>query len=77
MCYSNFTVRNFSGVLHALLPFFWLKINKSPGHDGRSFNVKKKVLVSYVNLLKDLFNLSIVKEIFPDDLKIEKFTAIY
>ena len=29
--------------------FFSLKINKSPGHDGVSFNVIKKVLVSYVN----------------------------
>ena len=30
--------------------FFSLKISKSPGHDGVSFNVKKNVLVSYVNL---------------------------
>ena len=30
--------------------FFSLKINKSPGHDGMSFNVIKNVLVSYVNL---------------------------
>ena len=30
--------------------FFSLKINKSPGHDGVSFNVIKNVLVSYVNL---------------------------
>ena len=29
--------------------FLSLKINKSPGHDGVSFNVIKKVLVSYVN----------------------------
>ena len=29
--------------------FFSLKINKSPGHDGVSFNVVKNVLVSYVN----------------------------
>ena len=29
--------------------FFSLKINKSPGHDGVSFNVIKNVLVSYVN----------------------------
>ena len=44
---------------------------------GGVLMLKKRVLVSYVNPLKDLFNLSIVKEIFPDDLKIEKFTAIY
>ena len=30
--------------------FFSLNINKSPGHDGVSFNVIKNVLVSYVNL---------------------------
>ena len=29
--------------------FFSLKINKSPGHDGVSFNVVKNVLVSYVS----------------------------
>ena len=29
--------------------FFSLKINKSPGHDGASFNAIKNVLVSYVN----------------------------
>ena len=33
--------------------------------------------MSYVNLLKYLFNLSIVKGIFPDDLKIAKVTPIY
>ena len=44
---------------------------------GGVLMLKKKVLVSYVNPLKDLFNLSIIKEIFPDDLKIETFTAIY
>ena len=30
--------------------FSSLKINKSPGHDGVSFNVIKNVLLSYVNL---------------------------
>ena len=30
--------------------FFSLKINKSSGHAGVSFNVIKNVLVSYVNL---------------------------
>ena len=42
-----------------------------------SFNVIKNVLVSYVNLKKYLFNLPIVKETFPDDLKIPKITPIY
>ena len=51
--------------------FFSLKINKSPGHDGVSFNVIKKCFGELG------VNLSIVKGIFPDDLKIAKVTPIY
>ena len=54
--------------------FFSLKINKSPGHDGVSFNVIKKCFGELCEPLKYLFNLSIVKGIFPDDLKIAKVT---
>ena len=57
--------------------FFSLKINKSPGHDGVSFNIKKKSFGELCEPLKYLFNLSIVKRIFPDDLKIAKVTPIY
>ena len=57
--------------------FFSLKINKSPGHDGVSFNVIKKCFGELCEPLKYLFNLSIVKGIFPDDLKIAKVTPIY
>ena len=57
--------------------FFSLKINKSPGHDGVSFNVIKKCFGEIYEPLKYLFNLSIVKGIFPDDLKIVKVTSIY
>ena len=57
--------------------FFSLKINKSPGHDGVSFNVIKKCFGELCELLKYFFNLSIVKGIFPDDLKIAKVTPIY
>ena len=57
--------------------FFSLKINKSPYHDGRSFNVIKKCFGELYEPLKYLFNLSIVKGIFPDDLKIAKVTPIY
>ena len=57
--------------------FFSLKINKSPGHDGVSFNVIKKCFGELCEPLKYLFNLSIVKGIFPDDLKIVKVTPIY
>ena len=57
--------------------FFSLKINKSPGHDGVSFNVIKKCFGELCEPLKYLFNLSIVKGIFPDDLKIGKVIPIY
>ena len=57
--------------------FFSLNINKSPGHDGVSFNVIKKCFGELCEPLKYLFNLSIVKGIFPVDLKIAKFTPIY
>ena len=57
--------------------FFSLKINKSPGHDGVSFNVIKKCFGELCEPLKYLFNLSIVKGIFPDDLKIAKVNPIY
>ena len=57
--------------------FFSLKINKSPSHDGVSFNVIKKCFGKLREPLKCLFNLSIVNGIFPDDLKIAKVTPIY
>ena len=56
--------------------FFSLKINKSPGYDDISFNVLKKCFSSLCEPLKYLFNLSIVKGIFPDDLRIAKVTPI-
>ena len=52
--------------------FFSLKINKSPGHDGVSFNVIKKCFGELCEPLKYLFNLLIVKGIFPEHLKIAK-----
>ena len=57
--------------------FFSLKINKSPVYDDISFNVVKKCFSSLCEPLKYLFNLSIEKGIFPDDLKIAKVTPIY
>ena len=42
-----------------------------------SFNVIKKWFGELCEPLKYLFNLSIVKEIFPDDLKIAKVTPIH
>ena len=57
--------------------FFSMKINKSPGYDDISFNVLKKCFSSLCELLKYLFNLSIEKGIFLDDLKITKGTPNY
>ena len=57
--------------------FFSLKINKSQGLDGVSFNVIKRCFGELCKPLKYLFNLSIVKRIFPDDLKIAKVIPIY
>ena len=57
--------------------FFSIKINKSPGHDEVSFNVIKKCFGELCEPLMHLFNLAIVKIIFPDDLKIAKVTPIY
>ena len=42
-----------------------------------SFNIIKKCFGELCEPLKYLFNLSIVKGIFPDDLKTAKFTQIY
>ena len=56
--------------------FFLLKMNRSPGHNGVSFNFKK-CFGEFCEPLKYLFNLSIAKGIFPGDLKIAKFTPIY
>ena len=57
--------------------FFSLKINKSPVYDDISFNIVKKCFSSLCEPLKYLFNLSIEKGIFPDDLKIAKVTPTY
>ena len=57
--------------------FLSLKINKSSGHDGVSFNVIQKSFGEICEPFKYLFNLPIVKGIFPDDLKIANVTPIY
>ena len=57
--------------------FFSLKVIRSPGYDDISFYVLKKCFTSLCEPLKYLFNLSIKKGIFPDDLKIAKVAPIY
>ena len=56
---------------------FSLKINKSPCHDGVSFNVIKKCFGELCEPVKYLFNISINEGMFPDDLKFSKVTLIY
>ena len=57
--------------------FYSLKNNKSPGFDDISYNVIKKCFGSLYKPLKYLFNLSIEKGVFPDDLKISRVTPSY
>ena len=54
--------------------FFSLQANKRPGYDGISFNVVKHCFGSLHKPLLHIFNLSIQKGIFPDELKIAKIT---
>ena len=57
--------------------FFSLQTNKSPGHDGNSFNVIKNCFGPLSTPLLNIFNLSLEKGIFPDELKIARVTLIY
>ena len=57
--------------------FFSLGINKSPGYDGISFTVFKNCFGTLHKPWLHVFNLSIVKGIFPDDLKIACITSVF
>ena len=57
--------------------FFSLGINKSSGFDGISFTVLKNCFGALHKPLLHVFNLSIVKGIFPDDLKIARVTPVF
>ena len=57
--------------------FYSLQSNKSPGYDDISYIVIKKCFGSLCEPFKCLFNLSIKKGVFPDDLKIAWVTVIY
>ena len=54
-----------------------LGINKSHGFDGISFTVLKNCFGALHKPLLHVFNLSIVKGIFPDDLKIARVTPVF
>ena len=51
--------------------FFSLKTNKSPGHDGISFNVIRNCFGLLNTPLLSIFNSSLQTGIFPDKLNIE------
>ena len=57
--------------------FYSFKGNKSPGYGDISYNVVKKCFRSLCEPLKYLFNFSIEKGVFTDDLKIARVTPIY
>ena len=57
--------------------FFSLKINKSPGYDDIRFNVVRNCSGSLLKPLMAIFNLSLQKGYFPEDLKIARVTPIY
>ena len=54
-----------------------LAINESLGFDGISFPVLKNCFGAIHKPLLHVFNLSIVKEIFPDDLKTARVTPAF
>ena len=55
--------------------FFSLKVNKSPGYDEISFNVVKNCFGPLLKAV--IFNLSLQKGSFPDELKIAKVTPVF
>ena len=57
--------------------FFLIKINKSSGYDGISCNVVKNCFGPLIKPLMYIFNFSLAKGIFPDDLKIVRVTSVF
>ena len=56
--------------------FFSLKTKKNPGYDEVSFNVIRHCFTVLYKPLLHIFNISIEKVIFPNNLKIARVTAI-
>ena len=56
---------------------FSIKTNKCPENDEINFNVIRSCLGELCEPLQYLFNLSIEKSIYPDDLKIAKVTPVF
>lgn len=56
--------------------FFLLKTSKSSSYDEINFNVIKTCFVPLIKTLLNIFNLSMAKGEFPDNLKIAWVTPI-
>ena len=56
---------------------FSLQINKSPGYDETSFNVVRNCFGPLLKPLMFIFNLSLQKGSFPDELKVAKVTPVF
>ena len=57
--------------------FFSLQINKSPGYDEINFNVVRNCFGLLLKPLMFIFNLSLQKGSFPDELKVAKVTPVF
>ena len=57
--------------------FFPLGVNKSPGFDGISFTVLKNCFGALHKPLLHVFNLSIIKGVFSDGLKIARVAPVF
>ena len=57
--------------------FASLKTNKSTGYDDMSINVVKRVSGEIFLILKHIFNISLAKGVFPDNLKIARVTPVF
>ena len=57
--------------------FFSLQVKKSPGYDEISFNVVRNCFGPLLKPLMFIFNLSLQKGSFPDELKIAKVTPVF
>ena len=54
-----------------------LKTKKSSGYDEISSDVMKRISPAVFEPMRYIFNLSIEKDIFPDQLKIAKVTPMF
>ena len=56
--------------------FFSLKINKSSGYDDITFDAVRNCFGPLLKPLMDIFNLSLQKSCFPEELKLLEYTNI-